>query len=135
MNMRRAGVVAATLGLGLAGIGPSTAQQTAPRPGVAIQLADSVPQDEGIVRGRVLDASSGRPLAQATALLAPMFVGATTQSATTDARGRFELRGVASGEYRIFAKAPGYVVPTDRARDAGDYARRSTSPPAVSRPA
>ena len=128
MNMRRAGVVAATLGLGLVGTGPSAAQQTQPRPGVAVQLADSVPRDEGIVRGRVLNAASGRPLAQATALLAPTFVGATTQSATTDARGRFELRGVAPGEYRVFAKAPGYVVPTDRAHDAGDYAKEVDVP-------
>ena len=35
---------------------------------------------------------------------------------------------MAPGEYRIFAKAPGYVVPTDRAHDAGDYAKEVDVP-------
>jgi beta-lactamase regulating signal transducer with metallopeptidase domain len=61
---------------------------------------------EGVVRGRITDARSGRPLAQATVELSGNGQQAT---ASTDGDGRYEVRTVQRGEYHVFARATGYV--------------------------
>ena len=91
------------------------AQQTAPRPGLPIPSAEqTVADDEGVVRGRVTDAGSGRPLASAKVILAPTFVPGKSQTAITDASGRYSLRGLPPGEYRVYAQAEGFVSQTDQ---------------------
>lgn len=59
----------------------------------------------GSITGRVLD-PAGRPLAEATALVARR--DGTPFAATTDAQGRYTLRDVPVGQYVPAAVAPGY---------------------------
>ncbi len=61
--------------------------QTAQRPGFPTAAADTgIPPDQGIVQGRVVDARSGAPIAQAIVSLSSAGRMVTT---TTDADGRY----------------------------------------------
>ena len=62
---------------------------------------------EGAIRGQVVDARSGLPLARATLDLS---ADGPIASVPTDADGRYEARGLKPGEYRLFVHAPGYVA-------------------------
>ncbi len=85
-------------------------QQTATRPGLPISSAEqTVADDEGVVRGRVTDAGSGRPLARAAVILTPTFSQESSQTTLTDASGRYSVRGLTPGEYRVYAQAEGFV--------------------------
>ena len=85
-------------------------QQTATRPGLPIASAEqTVADDEGVVRGRVTDAGSGRPLARAAVILTPTFSRESSQTTLTDASGRYSARGLTPGEYRVYAQAEGFV--------------------------
>jgi protocatechuate 3,4-dioxygenase beta subunit len=68
--------------------------------------ARDIPSDEGIVQGRVVDARTGRPVAHALVDLQGLD---RAWSASTDAQGRYEIAAVDPGEYRMSARAPGYV--------------------------
>jgi carboxypeptidase family protein/TonB-dependent receptor-like protein len=57
------------------------------------------------VRGQVTDAENGHPL-----IAAVVRVGDDRHEALTDARGRFEVRGVTPGERMVWASATGYRV-------------------------
>jgi beta-lactamase regulating signal transducer with metallopeptidase domain len=61
---------------------------------------------EAVVRGRITDARSGRPLAQATVELSGNGQQATT---STDDDGRYEVRTSQQGECHVFVRATGYV--------------------------
>ena len=60
--------------------------------------AATLAQDVGTVRGEVLDAHTGEPLANANVIL----VG-TTQGTVTDTEGRFTMDRVPVGEYLLQA--------------------------------
>ena len=78
------------------------------------------PADEGVVRGQVVDAQSGAPvsgarvrLLQGSQRLEPVASGGPPPGApetTTDADGRFELRGVVPSQYAVEASAPDYIT-------------------------
>jgi hypothetical protein len=73
--------------------------------------------DEGAIRGQVVDARSGLPLARATLHLS---ADGPIASVSTDADGRYEARGLKPGEYRLFVRAPGYVAAQYGQRQAGE---------------
>jgi hypothetical protein len=78
------------------------------RPGTAPDsLEVAVRSGAGTVSGNVLDAA-GKPLARATVALVPnerRTNPSLYRSAISDANGRFQLSGVAPGEYKLFAWA------------------------------
>ncbi len=59
---------------------------------------------QGVVAGRVTDASDGQPLPGATVILTPGRLGAAA-----DADGRFQIAGVPAGSYTLEARFSGYV--------------------------
>jgi beta-lactamase regulating signal transducer with metallopeptidase domain len=87
---------------------------SAPRPGPALlelvggaaPTVQTTLSPEGVVRGRITDARSGRPLADARVELWGNGQQATT---STDRDGRYEVRTSQQGEYRLFVRATGYV--------------------------
>ncbi len=64
-------------------------------------------EDTGGLSGRVSDASDGRPLPGVHVYLAQ-----TTIGTTTDAEGRFEIRGVSPSAYEVVASMVGYATQT-----------------------
>lgn len=58
-----------------------------------------------VVRGRVVDAQTGRPVPGATVSLGPDHAGA---SGVADASGRFEIAHAPSGTQTVWARAMGY---------------------------
>src|SRR5262245_11396119 len=58
-----------------------------------------------ILSGNVVDARTGAPLEQVLAVIEP-----TGAKALTDAAGRFELRGLAPGVYRVTVSVVGYAL-------------------------
>lgn len=83
-----------------------SAQDRADRPGVIPRSADEIPADEGVIRGRVVDARSRRPIAGAT--IAVVYDGPAV--ATSGQDGRYEIAGVAPGDIEVFVRADGYVA-------------------------
>jgi beta-lactamase regulating signal transducer with metallopeptidase domain len=73
--------------------------------------------EEGAIRGQVVDARSGLPLARATLDLS---ADGPIASVATDADGRYEARGLKPGEYRLFVRAPGFVASQYGQRQAGE---------------
>jgi hypothetical protein len=83
--------------------------------------AQSVPDNEGIVQGQVVDARSGRPVSGATVEISGS--DRAQRTSTTDA-GRYEVRGLAPGEYNIGVQAKGYIS----AKYGQRYATERASP-------
>ncbi len=69
--------------------------------------ARAAQQGAGAVAGRVTDANTHQPLAQAT-----ITVAGTTLGGTTRLDGTYRIRGVAPGTYRVTARRLGYSVGT-----------------------
>lgn len=65
-------------------------------------------QQSGVIKGRVLDAHTGEPLAQANVVL----VG-TQRGAATDENGYFRIEQVPEGKYQLKAAYIGYEVITE----------------------
>ena len=65
--------------------------------------AVSLSQETGSIRGRVLDAVTSEPLVGAN-----VFVRETQYGAATDLEGRFLIRQVPAGSYRVQASVIGY---------------------------
>ena len=65
-----------------------------------------IPAGHGVVRGQIVDAQSGRPIADAG-----FEISGTEDSASgrTDENGRFETRPIKAGTYTMVARAKGYV--------------------------
>jgi beta-lactamase regulating signal transducer with metallopeptidase domain len=104
------GVLLTALSFGL--MGEQVA--SAPRPGAVLPelpggvapTVQTTDGQEGVVRGRIVDARSGRPLARATVELSGNGQQAT---ASTDSDGRYEVRTSQQREYHVFVRATGYV--------------------------
>ncbi len=86
--------------LGAAALGAVASAAAAGAQPVAVQVA--------AVRGRVLDAADGRPVAAAVVTLAPAG-GAPARVARTDAAGRFALTGVPAGAWTLAVRRLGYA--------------------------
>jgi 5-hydroxyisourate hydrolase-like protein (transthyretin family) len=79
----------------------------------------------GSLAGRVTDASSGSPVAEATVRATPQGEGGQGQVSSTDDAGSFAFHELADGAFVVRAEAPGYspgeaqaVVSRGQARDA-----------------
>lgn len=105
--------------LGLAGCGSLVPYSLAPdwlapdvvpeREASAIVLLDRQPDDvAGVLRGRVVDVATGRPVPGAIVSAE----GTTTGDVTTGADGAFALAGNPDGEALLSVEAPGYVPAT-----------------------
>ncbi len=79
----------------LLAVRPLGAQQTAPSPAAP-------PAATGRIGGRVVEQSSGQPIAGAQIL-----IGANTASAVTDLDGRYRSSALPVGEYRVLARRLG----------------------------
>jgi len=83
----------------------------APAPGAAPQNDTphdrTVPAGHGVVRGQILDAKSGRPVAGASYEITGPEDSALGQSGDD---GRFETRPIKAGTYTMSARAKGYVL-------------------------
>jgi beta-lactamase regulating signal transducer with metallopeptidase domain len=62
--------------------------------------------DEAVVRGQVVDARSGRPVPNARVVISS---GARSEAASTNDLGRYEVSGLAPGDYSVEVRAQGYV--------------------------
>jgi len=79
--------------------------------------ARDISSDEGVVQGRVVDARTGRPVADASVDLQGLD---RAWSVSTDGQGRYEIAAVDPGEYRMSARAPGYVPSQFGQRNASE---------------
>lgn len=70
------------------------------------------------IEGRVANALTGQPVAEATVTLYRSVGGDAASETTSDAAGRFIFDGIAPGTYRITAEAMGYLQPEYSAGDA-----------------
>ncbi len=70
------------------------------------------------IEGRVANALSGQPVAEAAVTLYRSLGGDAASETTSDAAGRFVFDGIAPGTYRITADATGYLQPEYSAGDA-----------------
>jgi len=72
---------------------------------------DAAPATSGTaaIRGRVVDAATGRPLSRVEMRTGPNAGGATGRSVMTDGEGRYEIGGLPAGVYGITATKPNYV--------------------------
>ena len=66
-----------------------------------------VASDDTVIRGRVVDAASGQPVAGASVTVA---LDGTVTKATTGADGRYEVHGLQAGDYRMYVEASGYAL-------------------------
>jgi beta-lactamase regulating signal transducer with metallopeptidase domain/protocatechuate 3,4-dioxygenase beta subunit len=97
---------------------------------VAGRAEQTAPTGGGTVRGQILDARSGEPIAGAAVELVSVAVGRRfgsippTVSGSTDAEGRYELRADHPGPYRLSARAAGHVEARFGQRDPMDEGTR-----------
>jgi len=82
---------------------------------LAVGITREVPR--GSVRGRILMKENGRPLPKATLWFSRVDALAGDEGATdgakarTDSEGRFEVRGLAVGEYEVYVTARAHQLP------------------------
>jgi hypothetical protein len=79
--------------------------------------SQDVSRDRGGIRGRIVDAGSGRPVPGATVEVSDR---GELASASTGADGRYEVRGLKRGEYRVYAHAAGYLARHYGQRESGE---------------
>jgi beta-lactamase regulating signal transducer with metallopeptidase domain len=84
-----------------------------------ITPAQSVPDNEGVVQGQVVDVRSGRPLPGATVEISR---GDRSHRALTNDEGRYEVRGLTPGEYNVRVQRKGYI--------SAEYGQRYATEPA-----
>jgi protocatechuate 3,4-dioxygenase beta subunit len=89
-----------------AGFAPAVLAAASPRPGEELQVA--LVTSAGLA-GQVLDRLRGEPIAGALVRLSPK-TGGSARSATTDARGWFELRDLSAGEYTGTVQHDGHIT-------------------------
>ena len=71
----------------------------------------SAPPPDGTarIRGRVVEAATGRPVRLASITLVPLGNGLGTRTATSDANGQYELADLGGGRYAFYANHRGYL--------------------------
>jgi beta-lactamase regulating signal transducer with metallopeptidase domain len=99
-------VPVALLAIVMTGATITAAPTQAPPPTTASAGDRKLPAGTGIVRGQIVDAQSGRPIADAGyEITGPE----DSASGRTDENGRFETRPIKAGTYTMVARARGYV--------------------------
>jgi hypothetical protein len=73
---------------------------------MAPTIGRPIPATEAVLQGRVVEANSARPVANAT--VQAMGTEGAAETRTND-DGRYELRGLKAGSYTVFVKAKGFV--------------------------
>ena len=87
------------------------AQAQAPPPrDSAPRAAATEVESNGVIRGRVMDRETGRPIARATAQLTPAAGPGEARSAATDSEGRYQFTGLPAGRYTLTAAPPDGVA-------------------------
>jgi len=116
-----------------AGARPSGAPGT-PAPTTAPRLAlPDAPKGSGRLTGTVLDATTKKPVEFATVALLPATGERPIDGTACDERGRFVLKGLAAGSYRVQVTFVGYgarveaVTVTDGTVDLGDLTLTATA--------
>ncbi|HET9266873.1 MAG TPA: M56 family metallopeptidase, partial [Vicinamibacterales bacterium] len=87
-----------------------TAAAPAPAPAPQNEVAArdrTIPAGKGVVRGQIVDAQSGRPVANASYEITGPEDSVLGQ---TDEQGRFQTRPINAGTYTMSARATGYVM-------------------------
>ncbi|PYS80802.1 MAG: hypothetical protein DMF70_10175, partial [Acidobacteria bacterium] len=102
-NFNRMIVLAASLLFALLLATNSTAQQP------ATENAQPAPTSNGVISGRVVDAS-GQPLTSAIAYATAIGSRVPPRGAVMDTDGAFKLEGLEAGVYAVWANAPGFVT-------------------------
>ena len=82
------------------------AQAQAPPRDPAPRAAATEVESNGVIRGRVIDRETGRPIARATAQLTPAAGPGEARSAATDSEGRYQFTGLPAGRYTLTAAPP-----------------------------
>jgi beta-lactamase regulating signal transducer with metallopeptidase domain len=100
-------VPAALLAAVMTGATFTAAAAQAPPQTTASATDRTLPAGHGIVRGQIVDAQSGRPIAGASYEIAGPEDYA---SGTTDENGRFQTRPIKAGPFTMVARAKGYVL-------------------------
>ncbi len=75
-----------------------------------------IPDNTAVVTGIVRRADTSRPISDAQVTLmksGETLTEALSHAAVTDANGRFTLKNVSGGDYRVIAQAEGYFKPAD----------------------
>ena len=113
----RAVLLVAMTALALSAQPPTTARAPANAPAPELK-----PEDLCTLEGRVLNAAAGTPLSKATLTLMRADISPGTGSpltnftASTDAEGRFAMRDIEPGRYRLRANRTGFVAMDYNAR-------------------
>ena len=69
-------------------------------------ISRTIPADEAVLQGRVVEANSARPIAGATVLV---MGPSSAQDVKTNDDGRFEVSGLKPGSYTLNVRARGFV--------------------------
>ena len=77
---------------------PPRDQRTAAPPGAAM------------IRGRIVDAQSGRPIGLATLTASAPELGSENRTISTNSEGRYELRNLPAGRYSLSVSRTGYLT-------------------------
>src|SRR6185503_608487 len=76
-----------------------------------------VAKADGVLRGQVLDAATAQPVPSASVMISQR---GDFKTAVTDTNGRYEVSNIAPGEYRVSARATGYVPTAYGQRSAAE---------------
>lgn len=76
---------------------------------LAAQQSPEKPPDKATIAGQVVKAATGEPLKKAWVALRKAEGRSERHTAITDASGRFTLKGIEPGRYRLWAARNGYV--------------------------
>ncbi|WP_167855435.1 TonB-dependent receptor domain-containing protein [Hymenobacter fodinae] len=113
-----------------AGTRPAGAPGQAP---AAKPVLPQTPQGAGRLTGIIQDAATKKPVEYATVALLPMAGNTPIDGTVCDERGRFSLKGLAAGSYRLQVSFVGYtsrtqnVIITDGATDLGTLTLQSAA--------
>lgn len=89
---------------------PCVATAQAPQPSEAVGRAEAAQASpQGAINGRVVS-DSGNAVEGASVFLRMAGPNRSTHTAFTDEEGRFNVEGLAAGQYHVLVLAPGYVM-------------------------
>ena len=96
---------ATIVALMLAILAPGPTQTPPPRDQRA-----AAPAGTAMIRGRVVDAQSGRPIGLATLTAFAPELGSANRTISTNSEGRYELRNLPAGRYTVSVSRTGYLT-------------------------